>query len=137
MHFYNNLDKIHYIVESSNSCSGNCIHHKVKHMSFCLRHKSIFTKFKYSNFSFCHFLKTSIFLFPLSYSMFFFICRPVMMSYSYHQTKQDETSVPPIVLMHGLFGSKNNWRSLSKQISAKTGRAVKQLLLCIMILNYN
>lgn len=29
-------------------------------------------------------------------------------------------SVPPICIMHGLFGSKQNWSSLSKALAAKT-----------------
>ena len=31
---------------------------------------------------------------------------------------------PPVLIFHGLFGSKNNWKSISKAIAAKTGRSV-------------
>ena len=34
---------------------------------------------------------------------------------------------PPVIIYHGLFGSKENWRSLSKLISIATGRPVYSL----------
>ena len=30
----------------------------------------------------------------------------------------------PVLIYHGLFGSKNNWKSISKSIASKTGRSV-------------
>jgi len=41
---------------------------------------------------------------------------------SYESTKAPSTC--PLVIMHGLLGSKSNWRSLSKSLHAKTGRKV-------------
>jgi abhydrolase domain-containing protein 11 len=41
---------------------------------------------------------------------------------SYESTKLPSTC--PLVIMHGLLGSKSNWRSLSKSLHAKTGRKV-------------
>lgn len=32
------------------------------------------------------------------------------------------SSRPPVLFLHGLFGSKNNWRSVARQVSATTGR---------------
>ncbi len=30
----------------------------------------------------------------------------------------------PILIFHGLFGSKNNWKTISKSMASKTGRSV-------------
>ncbi|CAB3369198.1 Hypothetical predicted protein [Cloeon dipterum] len=47
----------------------------------------------------------------------------IQMAYSsYESTKVPSTC--PLVVMHGLLGSKSNWRSLSKSLHAKTGRKV-------------
>lgn len=44
---------------------------------------------------------------------------------SYESTADPETSTrPPIVILHGLLGSKNNWNSMSKAIHRNTGRKV-------------
>lgn len=40
------------------------------------------------------------------------IPQPVQMSFSHFETPQ--ASAPPLVIMHGLFGSKANWNSLCK-----------------------
>ncbi|XP_011694216.1 PREDICTED: alpha/beta hydrolase domain-containing protein 11 isoform X1 [Wasmannia auropunctata] len=49
---------------------------------------------------------------------------PVKLAYtSYESVKEQEQDVKgPIIIMHGLFGSKNNWNSLSKSIHQKTKR---------------
>ncbi|XP_014481201.1 PREDICTED: alpha/beta hydrolase domain-containing protein 11-like isoform X2 [Dinoponera quadriceps] len=50
---------------------------------------------------------------------------PVKLAYaSYESLKKNEQNLPPIIIMHGLFGSKNNWNSLSKTIHEKTKRKV-------------
>lgn len=51
---------------------------------------------------------------------------PVKLAYtSYESVKEHEQDVKePIIIMHGLFGSKNNWNSLSKAIHQKTKRKV-------------
>nr|XP_045623947.1 protein ABHD11-like [Procambarus clarkii] len=51
---------------------------------------------------------------------------PVSMAYtSLQQTVPEKISKePPIIIMHGLMGSKTNWKSLGKVINAKTGRHV-------------
>ncbi|XP_001605620.1 protein ABHD11 [Nasonia vitripennis] len=52
---------------------------------------------------------------------------PVKLAYaSYESTKEAgaDPSKPPILIMHGLFGSKSNWNSLSKSIHQKTNRKV-------------
>lgn len=44
---------------------------------------------------------------------------------SYESTSENETSTaPPLVILHGLLGSKNNWNSMSKAIHRTTGRKV-------------
>ncbi|XP_064087044.1 sn-1-specific diacylglycerol lipase ABHD11-like isoform X1 [Macrobrachium nipponense] len=51
---------------------------------------------------------------------------PVSMAYaSYQMTNPRKMSQePPVIIMHGLLGSKMNWKSLGKAINAKTGRLV-------------
>lgn len=51
---------------------------------------------------------------------------PVKLAYtSYESIKENEQDAKgPIIIMHGLFGSKNNWNSLSKAIHQKTKRKV-------------
>ncbi|KAM3963984.1 sn-1-specific diacylglycerol lipase ABHD11 [Aphomia sociella] len=44
---------------------------------------------------------------------------------SYESTSDSEdSSRPPLVILHGLLGSKNNWNSMSKAIHRTTGRKV-------------
>ncbi|XP_011876801.1 PREDICTED: alpha/beta hydrolase domain-containing protein 11 [Vollenhovia emeryi] len=51
---------------------------------------------------------------------------PVKLAYtSYESVKEHEQDAKePVIIMHGLFGSKNNWNSLSKAIHQKTKRKV-------------
>lgn len=51
---------------------------------------------------------------------------PVKLSYaSYESVKEnDQNAEQPIIIMHGLFGSKSNWNTLSKSIHRKTKRKV-------------
>ncbi|MCL4124134.1 UNVERIFIED_CONTAM: hypothetical protein GTU68_003938 [Idotea baltica] len=51
---------------------------------------------------------------------------PVRMAYtSFRSTSASNLSnAPPILIMHGLLGSKTNWKSLGKIISQQTGRTV-------------
>ncbi|KAK8752451.1 hypothetical protein OTU49_005685 [Cherax quadricarinatus] len=51
---------------------------------------------------------------------------PISMAYtSFQQTGPEKISKePPVIIMHGLMGSKTNWKSLGKAINAKTGRHV-------------
>ncbi|XP_033325852.2 sn-1-specific diacylglycerol lipase ABHD11 isoform X1 [Megalopta genalis] len=52
--------------------------------------------------------------------------KPVKLAYaSYESMKQNtDDSKHPIIIMHGLFGSKNNWNMLSKSIHQQTDRKV-------------
>lgn len=43
---------------------------------------------------------------------------------SYESTDDTDSSRPPLVILHGLLGSKNNWNSMSKAIHRTTGRKV-------------
>lgn len=43
---------------------------------------------------------------------------------SYESTSDGDSSRPPLVILHGLLGSKNNWNSMSKAIHKTTGRKV-------------
>ncbi|XP_012287144.1 protein ABHD11 [Orussus abietinus] len=45
-------------------------------------------------------------------------------SYESMADTAEENSTAPIMIMHGLFGSKNNWNSLAKVIHQKTNRKV-------------
>lgn len=53
---------------------------------------------------------------------------PVKLAYSsYESTDVDSTNNNqkcPVVIMHGLLGSKNNWNSLSKSIHSRTKKKV-------------
>lgn len=51
---------------------------------------------------------------------------PITMAYSSFQSTRPEhiNNLQPIVIMHGLMGSKTNWKSMGKAINAKTGRDV-------------
>lgn len=43
---------------------------------------------------------------------------------SYESTGSSTSNRPPVVILHGLLGSKNNWNSMSKAIHKNTGRKV-------------
>ncbi|XP_030034985.1 uncharacterized protein LOC115450950 [Manduca sexta] len=43
---------------------------------------------------------------------------------SYESTADESSSQSPLVILHGLLGSKNNWNSMSKAIHRTTGRKV-------------
>lgn len=43
---------------------------------------------------------------------------------SYESTGDTDCSRPPLVILHGLLGSKNNWNSMSKAVHRTTGRKV-------------
>lgn len=50
---------------------------------------------------------------------------PVKLAYaSYESTGFSESSSPPLIVKHGLFGSKSNWNSLCKVYQNKTNRKV-------------
>ncbi|XP_045454189.1 protein ABHD11-like isoform X2 [Melitaea cinxia] len=46
----------------------------------------------------------------------------VDLAYSSYEFTDDTSSLPPLVILHGLLGSKNNWNSMSKAIHKTTGR---------------
>lgn len=48
----------------------------------------------------------------------------VDLAYSSYEFTDDTSSLPPLVILHGLLGSKNNWNSMSKAIHKTTGRKV-------------
>lgn len=52
------------------------------------------------------------------------------MAYSSFQSTKPEhiSNQLPIIIMHGLMGSKTNWKSMGKAINAKTGRHVSTLI---------
>ncbi|KAK4313761.1 hypothetical protein Pmani_014917 [Petrolisthes manimaculis] len=51
---------------------------------------------------------------------------PVSMAYTSFQSTRPEQAnqLSPIIIMHGLMGSKINWKSMGKAINLKTGRQV-------------
>lgn len=53
--------------------------------------------------------------------------RPVKLAFISYESIKDVTQTSnlcPVIIMHGLLGSKNNWNSLSKTIHQQTGRKV-------------
>ncbi|XP_077509917.1 sn-1-specific diacylglycerol lipase ABHD11-like isoform X1 [Amblyomma americanum] len=53
--------------------------------------------------------------------------KDVSLSFASFESTQAEDHKPPIVILHGLFGSKNNWKSLSKAMVNATKRKVYTL----------
>lgn len=52
--------------------------------------------------------------------------KPVLMSYaSYESTQSSSERIPPLIVMHGLFGSKGNWNSLCKAMQSKSNPSRK------------
>lgn len=45
---------------------------------------------------------------------------PVEMSYATYESAAGSSQTPPLIIMHGLFGSKSNWNSLCKVYNQKT-----------------
>ena len=43
---------------------------------------------------------------------------------AYHLQPAGNSVLPPITILHGLFGSKTNWRSIAKRLSQKLNRHV-------------
>ena len=41
-----------------------------------------------------------------------------------HFTSKSNSSLPPLVILHGLFGNKQNWTALSKSLSVRLERDV-------------
>ena len=57
--------------------------------------------------------------------------QPVELSFDLHPAPKVETSAKPsspLVILHGLYGSKQNWRSLSRGLAQRTGRDVYALV---------
>ncbi|CAH2093732.1 unnamed protein product [Euphydryas editha] len=48
----------------------------------------------------------------------------VDLAYSSYESTDSTSPLPPLVILHGLLGSKNNWNSMSKAIHKTTGRKV-------------
>ncbi|XP_050544903.1 protein ABHD11-like [Daktulosphaira vitifoliae] len=49
---------------------------------------------------------------------------PVKMSFTSYESASDSNQDSPLIIMHGLFGSKSNWNSLSKSLHNLTNRKV-------------
>ncbi|GAA6015187.1 hypothetical protein JCM10207_003635 [Rhodosporidiobolus poonsookiae] len=49
---------------------------------------------------------------------------PVQLAYERHAPSNLTSSRAPLVVLHGLYGSKQNWRSLAKGMAQKLGREV-------------
>lgn len=50
--------------------------------------------------------------------------KPVQLAFDSYQFTKTTSSLLPVVIVHGLFGSKSNWKSLSKEIARVTKRKV-------------
>ncbi|XP_068159464.1 sn-1-specific diacylglycerol lipase ABHD11 isoform X1 [Drosophila tropicalis] len=49
---------------------------------------------------------------------------PIVMSTDVFDGPKLDVTQPPLITMHGLFGSKQNWRGISKALSQKTNRRI-------------
>jgi len=49
---------------------------------------------------------------------------PVRLAYDSIDANSDGEDLPPLVILHGLFGSKTNWRTLAKRFHRDTGRQI-------------
>ncbi len=58
--------------------------------------------------------------------------RAVKLAYSCFQASEESKGLP-LLIIHGLFGSKNNWQSLAKTISRSAG--IKVTAICFMQIN--
>lgn len=52
---------------------------------------------------------------------------PIKMSYTSYESAEDSKQKPPLIIMHGLFGCKSNWNSLSNALHRMTHRKVRIL----------
>ncbi|XP_013103016.2 protein ABHD11 [Stomoxys calcitrans] len=50
--------------------------------------------------------------------------QPVKMAYNVFQGTNTDDSRPPLIIMHGLFGLKQNWRAVGRALEAKTNRKI-------------
>ena len=57
-------------------------------------------------------------------SISFLISSAVRLAYESIDATTDGEKLPPLVILHGLFGSKQNWRTLAKLFHRETGRQV-------------
>ena len=57
----------------------------------------------------------------------FFRFDPVSMSFNVYDKSRNDENIIPLIIMHGLFGSKSNWNSLSKAINEITCSKVCKL----------
>lgn len=64
---------------------------------------------------------------------------PVKLAYASYESMKGNKDNPkePIMIMHGLFGSKNNWSTLSKAIHQQTDRKVDTWTSCKMRSTWN
>ena len=48
--------------------------------------------------------------------------KPIQMAYNVFETENTQKSKPPLMIMHGLFGSKQNWRNVCRALALNTNR---------------
>lgn len=46
------------------------------------------------------------------------------MSYDVFESKNPDINLSPLIIMHGLFGSKQNWRGVGRALASKMNRKV-------------
>lgn len=54
-----------------------------------------------------------------------------MQSVSYEEFIDNTKNNKPVIILHGLLGSKENWNSLAKQLNRRIGRKVSHLMLSL------
>lgn len=45
---------------------------------------------------------------------------PVSLAYNSYESNENSNDVAPVIIMHGLFGSKQNWKSICKALQSKS-----------------
>lgn len=78
----------------------------------------------------CHHLGNEVIDCP-----FLFYCSSaVRLAYETIDATTDGEKLLPLVILHGLFGSKQNWRTLAKLFHKETGRQVTITIFSVEIL---
>ena len=60
----------------------------------------------------------------VDYLFLFYCSSAVRLAYETIDATTDGEKLPPLVILHGLFGSKQNWRTMAKLFHKETGRQV-------------
>ena len=59
---------------------------------------------------------------------------PVRLAYDNFDANAAGKDLPPLMILHGLFGSKRNFRELAKMFNKETGRQVNYYLVVALVM---